>query len=217
MPVERSNVDFPLWRKKVDKSLFEHNGTTIPTWACSMWGIQQTYGNVSSKHDDNAKVTVRLGRREFQGWVTVVKKNRVTPAYRLWYEESLTYELKQLYLMSYMRSLEAALSDVTISEIEKQIPFWEFLDIEYNGEERLFILTDYYRQTASFPHLFKRLIGSPQMSKIDDEVRGKKDNRIHKQDWKPRSELQFEMGAQNVIYMLVDNQKKHFLLICSEN
>ena len=38
MKYERSNVEFPIWRKKVDKSLFEHNGTTIPEWACKMWG-----------------------------------------------------------------------------------------------------------------------------------------------------------------------------------
>tara|TARA_B100000700_G_C14795092_1_gene737823 strand:- start:61 stop:198 length:138 start_codon:yes stop_codon:yes gene_type:complete len=39
MKIERSKVDFPLWRKKVDKSLFEHNGTTIPLWACEMWSL----------------------------------------------------------------------------------------------------------------------------------------------------------------------------------
>jgi hypothetical protein len=33
MKVERSDVEFPIWRKKVDKSLFEHNGTTVPLGA----------------------------------------------------------------------------------------------------------------------------------------------------------------------------------------
>ena len=35
MRLERSDVEFPIWRKKVDKSLFEHNGTTVPEWAFS--------------------------------------------------------------------------------------------------------------------------------------------------------------------------------------
>jgi len=42
--LERSNVEFPLWRKKVDKSILEHNGTTIPLWACQMWGLQELFG-----------------------------------------------------------------------------------------------------------------------------------------------------------------------------
>ena len=41
MKFERSNVKHPLWRKKVDASLFNYKGTTIPTWACDMWGIQK--------------------------------------------------------------------------------------------------------------------------------------------------------------------------------
>src|SRR6266566_552637 len=30
MKLERSNVEFAIWHKKVDKSLFEHNGRTVP-------------------------------------------------------------------------------------------------------------------------------------------------------------------------------------------
>ena len=32
--------------------------------------------------------------------------------------------------------------------------------------------------------------------------------RIHKQDWKPRSEYKLEIGASNVIYMLLDTENK---------
>jgi len=44
MKLERSDVEFAVWRKKVDKSLFEHNGTTIPEWACRMWALPEIYG-----------------------------------------------------------------------------------------------------------------------------------------------------------------------------
>src|ERR1035441_1476449 len=49
LKLERSNVEFAIWRKKVDKSLFEHNGTTIPGWACKMWGLHPIYGKVTSR------------------------------------------------------------------------------------------------------------------------------------------------------------------------
>jgi hypothetical protein len=29
----KSDVEFAVWRKKVDKSLIEHNGPTVPEWA----------------------------------------------------------------------------------------------------------------------------------------------------------------------------------------
>ena len=48
MKIERSKVDFPLWRKKVDKSLFEHNGTTIPMWACEMWNLTRLFSKILS-------------------------------------------------------------------------------------------------------------------------------------------------------------------------
>ena len=47
MKFERSDVEFPVWRKKVDKSLFEHNGTTIPEWACNIWRLHDPYGGVT--------------------------------------------------------------------------------------------------------------------------------------------------------------------------
>jgi hypothetical protein len=46
--LERSNVEFPLWRKKVGKPMFEHNGTTSPVWACEMWELPRFFSNVSS-------------------------------------------------------------------------------------------------------------------------------------------------------------------------
>jgi len=40
MKLERSNIEFPIWRKKVDKSLFEDSGTTVPEWACHMSRVE---------------------------------------------------------------------------------------------------------------------------------------------------------------------------------
>ena len=140
MKIERSNVEFPLWRKKVDSSLFEHNGTTIPTWACTMWGIPKLFGNCISKNMPDAKVTILFERREYPGCVTVAKEGRKTPAFRLWYEDELGMELKHKFLMSYMRSLEKRLRPEAKEDIEKDIPFWEFLDIEFDSEKRVCLI-----------------------------------------------------------------------------
>ncbi len=208
MKVERSNVDFPLWRKKVDKSLFDHNGTTIPIWACNMWDLPKLFSNVSSKNDERSKVAVKHLNKMYTGWVTTAHHGRTSPAYRLWYEESLTIRLKDQFVMSYMRSLEQRLASDSDSDVERDIPFWEFLDIEFDKRKREFRFVAYYKQEPSFPSLFARLIGSPSLRKVADEVEGKKGGRIYKQDWKPKSELSFEIGATNVLYILADTKKR---------
>ena len=105
MKLERSNVEFPLWRKKVDKSLFEHSGTTIPVWACEMWGLPDLFHDVSSKRDERSKVKVRYLGKTYKGWVTTAKHGRSSPALRLWYQDELALKLKYIFLMSYMRAL----------------------------------------------------------------------------------------------------------------
>lgn len=204
MKFERSNVEFAIWRKKVDKSLFEHNGTTVPEWACRMWGLQKIYGDITSTKDPRSDAAVIFRGKEYRAWVAMTPHRR-NSAFRLWYTPDLSLELKRAFLMSYMRSLEGALGQNT--EVEQAIAFWEFIDIEFDASRRLFKFVDHYRQKATFPNLFARLIGSPALRRVADEVEGKGKTRIYKQDWKARSELEFEIGAQNVIYMLLTVKK----------
>jgi hypothetical protein len=208
MKVERSKVEFPLWRKKVDSSLFEYSGTTIPTWACTMWRLQEIFRHCTSSRMDDSKVNVIFQGKDYPGNVTVAKKGRKTPAYRLWFDDDLVMELKHKFLMSFMRSLEKRLRREAKEDIEKEIPFWEFLDIEFDPNHRVFRFEAYYRQVPSFPELFERLVGSPSLKQIDDELHKKGAGRIHKQSWKAREMLEFELGAQNVIYTLIDTENE---------
>jgi hypothetical protein len=110
--------------------------------------------------------------------------------------------------MTHMRALEADLGHS--QNIETEIPFAEFLDIEFDHERRAFRFVACYMMRPAFPHLFKRLLGSPAIKTIEDEIEGKSARRIHKQDWKPRSDLAFELGAKNVIYFLHATETKRF-------
>lgn len=172
-----------------------------------MWGLTEKFGDVTSVSDERSNVTVGYQGENYPGWVTIARKGRKTPAIRLWYSDDLAQKLKYSFLMSYMRSLEQRLTS-TKEDIEKRIPFWEFLDIEFNAHERRFIFTAYYRQEPSFPNLFERLIGSPGLKRVSDELEGKRERRIYKQDWKKKEELNFEIGATNVLYLLIDTHNK---------
>jgi hypothetical protein len=147
--------------------------------------------------------------------VTIAKEGRKTPAYRLWYQKQLSYELKDAFLMSFVRDIEDRLrksKGTDKTSIEEEIPFWEFLDIEYERETKTFYFQAYYTQKPVFSELFKRFIESPVLHKIDDELNQKPPFRIHKSKWIPRSELEFEIGANNVLYFLVDTETKLFYI-----
>jgi hypothetical protein len=178
-----------------------------------MWNIQASFRGCNSKKLKSSEVKIQFNKKLYSGWVTEAKGGRKTSAYRLWFEEDLLYYLKYSFIMSFMRDIESRLQPDKSKNIEDEIPFWEFLDIEFDSKNRLFLFTSYYTQNPAFPELFKRLVASPIMKKIDDETSYKAEkDRIYKQDWKPRKEYETELGAENVIYMLLDTDKRLFYI-----
>jgi len=218
MKVERSNVDFPLWRKKVDSSLFHYNGTTIPNWACKIWNISEDFAECNSKKNPKSEVKIEFEKKSYDGWVTIATRGRITPAYRLWYTEILKNKLKDAFLMSFVRDIEDRLrksedkkrkkKKYTKNNIEEEIPFWEFLDIEYNRDEKLFRFVAYYKQKPVFSELFKRFVESPILHKIDDELENKQPFRIYESQWQHRDEIDATLEISNVLYFLVDTENK---------
>ena len=211
MKFERSDVKHPLWRKKVDSSLWSHKVTALPHWACEAWSVNSIFEGITSKKDVNSKVSIKFNKKSWKGWVTennAVKNSR----YRLWLEKGLAHELKNVFLMSYMRDIESNLKVNQDTDVEDDIPFWEFLDIEFDKENRNFIFVAYYTQKPTFPKLFSNIVSSPRMKEIDQKIMGKSESRILKQDWKPIDEYQTEIGADNVVYMLLNKSKKEFYI-----
>ena len=168
MTLERRKVDHPLWRKKVDKSLLKSN-TSIPKWVCKMWGIDDDFRGVTSQHHHDSNVIIRFNEKKFSGQITELKRGKKSTQFRLWFEPSLALELQGVFVMSYLRSLEQALSKEKPKDIEEDIPFWEFLDIEFDRSKKLFKFVSYYTQKPLFPKLFQALIDSPLIQKITHE------------------------------------------------
>jgi len=212
MKLERSNVKFPMWRKKVDSSLFEQMGTTIPNWACHTWKINIDFADCISKKNPKSKVKIVFQNITYAGCITSAKEGRKTPAFRLWFSEDLQYKIKNVFLMSFMRDIEYRLRKDKSINIEDEIPFWEFLDIEFDCINRVFHFTAHYIQKPSFPELFQRMIGSPMLQKIDDELNQKGMFRIYKQHWKKREELDSEIEAENVLYFLIDTTSRRLYI-----
>ena len=208
---ERSNVRCGMWRKKVDNSLFRYSGTTIPKWVASQWDLEKYFPDVAGtlrKGDANSISSISFNNRSYDANLTCSSpKGRSDKVHRLWQSEELTDELKSVFVMSHMRDIESGLRG-DVGDLEREIPFWEFVDIEFDPDSRRFIYTPHYRQEPMFPQLFRNLSGSPALKVIEDEIDDKNSFRIHKQDWKLRKDLETEIGAFNAIYTLLDGNNK---------
>ncbi len=205
---ERSDIDKPMWRKKVDSTLLKDAWTPIPKWLWSIWCIESTFEEVKSKKDPRGCVIISYQGLTYKGQVAKVKAPDGY-RFRFYFDKKLAEILSDVYLMSYMRVIESELSgDKNHRQVEKDISFWEFLDIEFDCNKKSFLFTSYFTVKPQFPNLFAKLINSAPLKAISAEVLEKDAKRIHKQDWKPRSEYKSVLGAENVIYMLLDTVSK---------
>ena|ERR1700722_2904225 len=219
MPLERADVNHPLWRKKVDGSLLRHSVTPIPDWVGRMWSITQVFPDKGGRREPKSQTSLLFNGKTYSGAVTWYRRPSGGISYRLWFDDVLRYALAETFVMSNMRDLEARLraAEGTVIDVELEIPFWEFLDIEFDGQENLFKLTAYFIQKPSFPALFQAMAHAPALKRIRDEIDGREGLRIYKQNWKPRSAFEAEIGATNVLYMLADTKRRLLYVGESEN
>ena len=212
---ERTNIQSVLWRKKIDNTFFRYKVTAIPNWVSKGWKIETYFPDNKGflrKTDKLSEATIEFNKKIYDAHITCTNpEKRKNKVYRLWFSDDLLDEIKITYNMSYMRDLESALRK-DMSNIEKEIPFWEFVDIEFLQDKRKFVFTAHYKQEPIFPKLFNRLSGSPAIKSVEDEIFNKKGFRIHKQDWKKVDEINTEIGAKNVIYYLINNKKKEIYI-----
>ena len=91
-----------------------------------MWDIENDFSSCISRSNPQSEVNVEFKGKQFKGWVTIAKEGRKTPAYRLWYQKQLSYELKDAFLMSFVRDIEDRLrksKGTDKTSIEDEIPF----------------------------------------------------------------------------------------------
>ena len=99
MKLERSDIEFPVWRKKVDATLFKNAATPIPNWLCKVWNIDNLFSHCNSNANPDSVVSIYINDKEFTGRVI---NSRPKVKYRLFYEKQLSDILKDVFLMSYM-------------------------------------------------------------------------------------------------------------------
>lgn len=214
MKFERSDIKFPLWRKKVDSSLFHKAHTPIPNWCATAWNMKSIFGTNTSKNAGDAQVQIKFNKKNYDASVTY-SFNKDTN-YQIYLSKEFVEQLKDSFIMSYMRSLELRLrkgkKEYKDRNVEKETPFWEFLDIEFDPGKRVFICKAHYSQEPIFPELFRQFVNSHILKRIENNLLGKGEFKFIKDDWKPKSNLNQYLNKSNIIYYLIDT-KNHLLYI----
>lgn len=211
---ERRDINYPLWRKKVDASIFKDKAILIPKFMETIWKIPTGFKGVHSKKSKKSNVKINFEGVIYNGYVTDLNAKTRKGSYRLFYDSDLADILKEKFLMTYMRDLEFKLGTYTKSKkkrlsIEDVIPFHEFLDIEYtNNKNKTFIFKAHYTHTPTFPNLFKKILQSTVLKSISMAIDKKTKPVILKNDWQTRNELKGAPDQPNVLYMLYDNKNK---------
>ena len=218
MTDERKDVKFPMWRKKVDGSLFQHSMTAVPGWVnTDLWKTKSLFSGVKSKKNSLSEVKIVLKnsgkKKNYKGWFTISEskykgKPKISP--RLSFEENLTAELQDIFPMSHARDLERRLRPEKThhNEIEEEISFWEFLDIEWDVNNRTFIMKPHYVHPPQFPELFRYLKSKHILEELEQEIKDEGKKKISKGDWLPKSKIKGENLSENVIYTLIDTENK---------
>lgn len=221
MKLERSDIKFPLWRKKVDASLFRKAHTPIPNWCVAAWEIDK-FGKNTSKKNSNAEVQIKFEKKIYAGWITYSHSKDTN--YQLFLDNDFVERLKDVFIMSYMRSLEQRLrkreeviDKYAERNIEEEVPFWEFLDFEFDIKRKVFICKAHYAQKPIFPELFKQLVRSHILKDMENQLLDKGNFKFIKEDWRPRSEFASMIERDNIIYYLIDTKKKLLYIGEAEN
>jgi hypothetical protein len=216
---ERRDVKHPLWRKKVDSNLITKPGkraTHIPSWVVDMANIKPRFKGYYSMKDQKTHITIEFNKKDWKGWI-VQQKTKKGEKFRLWFGEDLKYSLQKEFSMSYMRDVESRIKEKESNEdnsnndnIEDKIPFWEFLDIEFDTKKPKVKFVAHYKQKPIFPKLFKSIIDSTIIKEIEGEIDGKekKSKKLNSIEWKSSGGFKKEMLSNNVIYMLLNQSKK---------
>jgi hypothetical protein len=207
--LERKDIRFPIWRKKVDGSIFHEKMITIPNAFSDFWKIKKRFQSVTKVKDLRSDVPIYFEGKEYDGHITGHKTR--PNLFRISYGKELKNKLKETYAMTFMRDLEFKsgnyANDESRENIEDVIPFWEFLDIEYDRKLNKMYFTCHFRQKPHFSHLFKKIVDSTILQSIELELEGK-EKRIASGGWKKRGELKNSLDAKNAIYYLLDEPNK---------
>ena len=151
MPNERSDVKFPLWRKKMDGAMFDDKCTVLPIWVRNnLFNVTERFPHRSKKKPESETsivITHKGGKKtKHVAHVTTLPRPNLGPVMRLQFGHDVKEWLSKAFNKTYLRNEERKAHRLNGPTIERLMPFWEFIDIEWDAEEDTFHFRAWYTQ-----------------------------------------------------------------------
>ncbi len=133
MKRERSDIQFIMWRKRVDMTLLLSGQTPIPTWLVKQWQLKEVFDFSSNSHP----ILIKWGNDQYDGFIKIVHyENR--ELVRLKIKDSAQKWLINAFMHTYETLVLKA----------QEVETYEFLDIEFDPINRIFYLKDYFTMSS---------------------------------------------------------------------
>ncbi len=151
MPSERRDVKFPLWRKKIDGAMFDDKCTVLPIWVRDrVFNVSERFPHRSKNHPESKTaitITHQNGKKtNHEAHVTTLPRPNLGPVMRLQFGNDVKEWLKKAFKKTHHRNEQRKAHGLNGPTIERLVPFWEFIDIEWDQEEETFHFRAWYTQ-----------------------------------------------------------------------
>ena len=120
----------------MDSSMFQHKCTLLPIWLIENVFLLRDRFPYESRKDPRSEVLIEYRHpggaiTNHQGWVVTTRyETGRNDVMRLFIDDSVHDYLKGDFIMTYHRTQEKIYQGWKFPRAEKEIPFYEFLDIE---------------------------------------------------------------------------------------
>ncbi len=101
MTQERSDIKVPVWRKKVDSSIFEHKTTTIPNAFVKIWQLDMKFKDSGRKNNFLVMFHFKGNKKSFKGHIRKAINKRKSPAWLICFDDEVLALFQKYFSMTY--------------------------------------------------------------------------------------------------------------------
>ena len=135
----------------MDGAMFDDKCTVLPIWVRgTLFNITERFPHRSKKNPESETsivITHKGGKKtKHVAHVTTLPRPNLGPVMRLQFGHDVKEWLSKAFNKTYLRNEERKAHGLNGPTIERLMPFWEFIDIEWDAEENTFHFRAWYTQ-----------------------------------------------------------------------
>tara|TARA_Y100000589_G_scaffold313846_1_gene335667 strand:+ start:1793 stop:2299 length:507 start_codon:yes stop_codon:yes gene_type:complete len=133
----------------MDGAMFDHKCTVIPNWVRDdVFNIKERFPHANKDHAESAVsiVIVHKGgkRTTHSGYVTTSERGKLPDVMRLYFGDDVVAWLSKVFNKTHLRNEQRKTRGMNGPTIERLMPFWELIDIEWDAYNSSFHFRAWY-------------------------------------------------------------------------